>query len=76
MELLSSLSNHSNNSVAEMMNMQFEFVWGLKNGLERMFEKEAKEREKQEKEAQKSQHIPSFSSALSSAKSMIGSFPH
>lgn len=55
--------------------MQFELVLGLKNGLETMFEKEAKMREKEEAKAKENTKIPSMSSMMSSMKSSMPSMP-
>ncbi len=75
MELLSTLSKHSNNSVAEMLPMQFEVVWGLKNGLESVFKKEAEMQKKEEEKAKSDVHIPSVPSP-SSFKMPNISIPH
>lgn len=58
--------------------MQFELVLGLKNGLETMFEKEAKMREKEEEKARGNTKIPSMSSIMSGAKASVPhvSMPH
>ncbi len=55
--------------------MQFEVVWGLKNGLESVFKKEAEMQKKEEEKAKSDVHIPSVPSP-SSFKMPNISIPH
>jgi hypothetical protein len=58
-----------------MLPMQFEVVWGLKNGLESVFKKEAEMQKKEEEKARKENPIPSIPSPSSFRMPNV-SLPH
>lgn len=73
------LSKNTSMSWNDLKGFQFHFVLGMMNSLSNIFEKERKAQEKAQAEQQSSSgsmSVPSMSSMMSQARSMMPSMPH
>jgi len=76
MELLSTLSKETSNSLKELLNMDFHLILGMYNTLRVMAKKqEEEEKKQQEKQRQSTPSMPSMSSISSAAKSAMPRMP-